>query len=158
LSMDEDFQATYLKKAGDGSKLVLEGAVDAQWGGGIGWPNFTRIMQADGRLIGLAPAQIEKIHAKYNFLKPYTLPAHSYPGQTKAVSSVASYSFMLARPGLDTEIVYKLARALHTGQPQLAKVLAQARETLPENTLKAADKPERIHSGVQRYLREIGLQ
>jgi hypothetical protein len=37
------------------------------------------------------------------------------------------------------------------------KRLAQARETTPQNTAAAAPRPELIHPGVQKYLREIGL-
>jgi TRAP transporter TAXI family solute receptor len=158
LDRDKDFQANYLQRAGLGAPMVLEGQVEAQWGGGIGWPNFTKIMNSGGKLVGLTPDQVAEVNAKYNFLKPYTLPAGSYPGQTTTVYSVASFSFMLARPGLDNDITYKLARALHKGQAKLAERVAQGRETLPENTIKAADKPDRIHSGVQRYLREIDLQ
>ena len=52
-----------------------------------------------------------------------------------------------------------LARLLqaHRGNPALVKRLAQGRETTPQNTKMAAPKPEQIHPGVQRYLKEIGL-
>ena len=46
LDRDRDFDAVYLKRAGDGAPMVLNGEVAALWGGGVGWPNFTKIMQA----------------------------------------------------------------------------------------------------------------
>ena len=85
------------------------------------------------------------------------MPAGSYPGQSEPVGSVGSWSYILARPTLDDDVAYRLAKALHRGHDALAKRLAQGRETTPQNTLAAAPSPEQIHPGVMRYLREIGV-
>jgi len=55
------------------------------------------------------------------------------------------------------DVAYRLARALHQGEGALSARLPQARETTAANTVAAAPRPELIHPGVQRYLREIGL-
>ena len=157
LDRDRDFTAVYLERAGDGPTMVLDGRVAALWGGGIGWPGFTAVMEAGGRFIGLTAAEAERIRAKHNFLKSITVPAGSYPGQVDPVASVGSWSYILARPTLDDDTAHRLARALHHGHGALVERLAQGRETTPQNTLAAAPSPERIHPGVQRYLREIGL-
>ncbi len=157
LDRDKDFDARYLEKAGRGASMVLDGEVAALWGGGIGWPNFTKITQAGGRLVGLTSDQVGKVNARFPFLKPYTLAPGSYPGQTRALASVAAWSFILARPGLPDEVGYRLAKALHRGNPALAAKLDQGRETTPQNTKAAALDPELIHPGVRRYLAEIGL-
>ncbi len=44
LDQDKDFQAVYLEKAGDGPEMVQDGRVAALWGGGVGWPGFTKLM------------------------------------------------------------------------------------------------------------------
>lgn len=155
LDRDEDFEAIYLERAGQGAPLVLEGEVAAQWGGGVGWPNFTKIMEAGGRLVGVSDDQAQKINATYPFLQPMTIPADSYPGQAEPLKTVGSFSFLLARPDLPEELAYRLARAIHKGQPELAKRLTQGRDTLPNNTRNAAGDPNRIHPGVQRYLAEL---
>lgn len=157
LDRDRDFYAVYLKRAGQGAPMVLNGEVAAQWGGGVGWPNFTKIMQAGGRLVGLTDDQIKKINAKYPFLQPLIIPAGSYPGQAEPLRTVGSFSFLLARPNLPEELAYRLAKAIHKGQPKLAERLTQARDTLPNNTWKAAGNPDRIHPGARRYLAELGL-
>ena len=43
LDQNQDFQAIYLDKAGDGPAMVLDGRVAALWGGGVGWPGFTAV-------------------------------------------------------------------------------------------------------------------
>jgi TRAP-type uncharacterized transport system substrate-binding protein len=73
------------------------------------------------------------------------------------VNSVGSWSFILARTDLPDDVAYRLAKALHVGHAALVKRVAQGKETTPQNTRMAAPKPEQIHPGVQKYLREIGL-
>jgi TRAP transporter TAXI family solute receptor len=157
LDRDKDFQPVLLDHAGDGPLMVADGRVAALWGGGIGWPGFTAVTQAGGRLIGFSPDEVRRINAKHNFLKPVTVPAGAYPGQTEPVNSVGSWSFILARASLPDDVAYRLARALDHGHAALAGRLDQARETTPQNTLAAAPRAELIHPGVVRYLREIGV-
>jgi len=157
LDRDRDFQPHYLDKAGDGPLMVADGRVAALWGGGIGWPGFTAVMQAGGRFIGLTSDEVKRVTAKHNFLKPITMPAGAYPGQSEPVNSVGSWSYILARPTLDDDVAYRLARALHRGHGALMKRLDQGRETTPQSTFAAAPSPSLIHPGVQRYLREIGV-
>jgi TRAP transporter TAXI family solute receptor len=157
LDREKDFQPHYLEKAGDGPLMVADGRVAALWGGGIGWPGFTAVMQAGGRFIGLTADEIAKVSAKHNFLKPITVPAGAYPGQKDAVNSVGSWCYILARTDLPDDIAYRLAKALHNGHAALVRRVDQGRETTPQNTVAAAPSPGQIHSGAQRYLREIGV-
>ncbi len=159
LDRDKDFQAVYLDKAGDGPAMVLDGRVAALWGGGIGWPGFATVASsaAGARFIAPDTSESERIRAKHSFLKPLTIAAGSYPGQPSPIASVGSWSFILARPTLPDAVAYQLARALHRGEPALAQRLAQARETTAANTAAAAPRPDLIHPGVTRYLREAGI-
>ncbi|MEM1369586.1 MAG: TAXI family TRAP transporter solute-binding subunit [Cyanobacteria bacterium P01_H01_bin.15] len=158
LDRDRDFDAIYLERAGQGAPLVLNSEVAAQWGGGVGWPNFTKIMEAGGRLVGLSSEQIETINAEYPFLQPLSIPAKSYPGQAEPLQTVGSFSFLLARADLPDELAYRLTKAIYKAQPKLAERLIQARDTLPENTWNAAVDPNRIHPGARRHLTELGFE
>jgi TRAP transporter TAXI family solute receptor len=159
LGLDQlkDFQAIFLDKAGDGPAMVLDGRAAALWGGGVGWPGFAAVAEKGGRFIAPTPEEAAAIRAKHSFPKATTLPAGSYAGQNAPVNSVGSWSFVLARPTLADDVAYALARALDNGHAAFVKRLAQARETTPQNTAAAAPRPELIHPGVQKYLREIGL-
>lgn len=159
LDQDKDFQAVYLDRAGDGPAMVLDGQVAALWGGGTGWPGFTAVARdpAGARFIAPDGDERARILAKHGFLKPLTIAAGTYPGQSEAIASVGSWSFVLARPTLDDGTAYRLVRALHHGEAALGQRLAQARETTAANTAQAAPRPELIHPGVLRYLREIGI-
>jgi len=157
LDVDKDFQAIYLDRAGDGPAMVLDGRAAALWGGGIGWPGFTAVAQRGGRFIAPSREESARIRARHGFLKPISIPAGSYPGIEAPLESVGSFSVVLARPTLADETAYRLARALHRGEAALVTKLDQARETTPANTAAAAPRPELIHPGTLRYLREIGV-
>jgi uncharacterized protein len=159
LDQDKDFRAVYLDRAGDGPAMVLDGRIAALWGGGTGWPGFTAVAStpAGARFIAPDADETARILAKHAFLKPLTIAAGTYPGQSEAIASLGSWSFVLARPSLDDDIAYRLARALHRGEAALSRRLAQARETTAANTAEAAPRRELIHPGVLRYLREAGF-
>jgi TRAP transporter TAXI family solute receptor len=158
LDMNRDFTAVLLDRAGDGPAMVRDGRVAALWGGGTGWPGFTELMSGPGgaRLIAPDASGISRIVAAHPFLKPLTLPAGAYPGQTQPIASVGSWSLILTRPTLPDDVAYRLARALHGSERALAAQLPQARETTAANTL-AAVPADRIHPGVLKYFRDIGL-
>ncbi len=159
LNIDKDFSPIYLQSAGDGPKMVLDGRAAAQWGGGVGWPGFVAISKgpAGARFIAPDADGIERIIAKYPFIKPVTLPAGSYAGQDAPVQALGSWSLVLARPSLPDEAAYKLARALHRGESALGAKLEQAKESTLANTLAAAPRQDLIHPGVLRYMREAGI-
>src|SRR5262249_31068349 len=111
---------------------------------------------AGARFIAPDAEGLRAIEAKHPFLKPMTVPVGSYPGQDRPIQSVGSWSFILAPPTLPDDVAYRVARALHLGEADLAPRLPQARETTAANTVATAP-PGTIHLGVLRYLREIGL-
>ncbi len=159
LDQDRDFKAIYLNAAGDGPAMVNDGSAAALWGGGLGWPGFETVAKSPtgARFIAPTADEIKSILAKYSFLRPLTIPAGSYPGQISPLSSVGSWSFVLARSTLSDDVAYRLARALHRGESTLGARLIQARETTAINTIAAAPQRDLIHPGVLRYFREIGL-
>lgn len=158
LDMNRDFKAVFLDKAGEGPAMVMDGRVAALWGGGTGWPGFAAVARgpAGARFIAPDAEAIRRIQARHPFLETLTIPAASYPGQDAPIVSVGSWSLILIRPEIADDVAYRLARALHRGEAALGQRLAQARETTAANTAAAA-RPELIHPGALRYLREIGL-
>ena len=158
LDIDRDFLPIMLDRAGDGPALLRDGRVVALWGGGRGWPAFVAAMAAPGggRFIAPNRDQIARIRARYPFLQVQTLPSDTFPGQTTAIESVGSWSFILARQTLPDQIVYRFCHALHLGQERFAELLPQARDTTVENTVAALPRRELLHPGARRYLQEHG--
>jgi TRAP transporter TAXI family solute receptor len=157
LDIERDFSAVLLDRAGDGPAMVLDGRVAALWGGGAGWPGFVTLAGQGGRFLAPDEAERGRILAADPRLRPMSLPAGSYPGQTSPIASVGTWSLVLARPGLDEEAGFRVARALHAARADIAARLAQASETTAENTAAAVSDPALIHPGVRRFLRGQGL-
>ena len=147
-----------LEKAADGPPMLDDGRAAALWGAGVGWPAFTAIAKAGGRFVGPDAEEVKRILAKNPSLQAVTLPAKSYPGQDAAIASVGSWSYVFARPGLPEEQAFLLARALHRAEAPFASRLDQAKESTAANIVAASPRPDLIHPGVQRYLREAKLQ
>src|SRR3981081_4450538 len=114
LKQDEDFQSIYLDRAGDGPAMVLDGRVAALWGAGIGWPGFSAMAASPrgARFIAPGASEIARIRTNHTFLKPLTVPAGSYPGQTAPIDALGSWSFVLTRENLPDDVAYRLAEAL----------------------------------------------
>lgn len=159
LDVEKDFDAVLLESVKDGPPLVVHGKAAALWGGGLGWPGFQGVARGPlgARFIGPDEKEIAAILAKHPFLKRLLVPAGSFQGQTDEVPTVGTWSFILARRGLPDDVAYRFARALHRAQPALGQKLPQAVETTPENTLESLPRPELLHPGVARYLKEIGV-
>jgi TRAP transporter TAXI family solute receptor len=154
----KDFKPIYLERAGDGPAMVLDGRAAALWGGGTGWPGFTAVARSDkgARFIAPDASEIARILAKHSFLKPVSQAAGSFPGQDAAIPSVGSWSFVMARPGLDEAVAYRIAKALYA-QEKAGMPPAQLADTTAANTLATAPR-ERLHPGVARYFREAALK
>jgi uncharacterized protein len=146
-----------LEKAADGPPMLESGRAAAVFGAGVGWPAFSALAKSGGRFIAPDADEISRILAKQPGLQQVTLPAGSYAGQTAALQSVGAWSYVLAADKLSDENAYLLARALHRAEAPFAARLEQARETTLANTVAASPRPDLIHPGVQKYLRERGL-
>jgi uncharacterized protein len=159
LDQKADFGAVFLEKAGDGPVMVADGRVEALWGGGTGWPGFAAVAKQPGGARFIVPdaSEVARIQAKHPFLKTLVVPAGTYPGQDAAITSVGSWSFVLTRADLDDAVAFRLARALHRAEADLAKRLPQASETTAANTIAALPRPNLLHPGAARYLRSAGL-
>ncbi|WP_336490469.1 TAXI family TRAP transporter solute-binding subunit [Methylobacterium nigriterrae] len=154
---DRGIRPVILDRAGDGPDLVLDGRAAALWGGGLGWPGFRKLAAAPGgaRFFGPSPQAIETILALSPSLRRMTVPAGAFPSQATAIETVGSWSFIVARPGLDDAAVSRLVRAIDLGRDALARRLPQGHDSDPRN-LVAAIPAKWLHPATASFLREVG--
>ena len=154
---EKDFQPVYLEKSGHGVRKLLEGEVDAWWGGGLGWPGFVKVSESEAGARFIVPGAdgSKQIKGRFGYLKEMTVPAGSYKGIEADLHTLGMWSFILARPGLPDETAKLFAQAVHVAGPVMARKIEQARYTTPANT--AAMAPDGvIHPGAAAYLKEVG--
>jgi len=155
---EKDFQAIYLEKSGHGVKKLLDGEVDAWWGGGFGWPGFKKVAMGPkgARFIVPGADGLKRIRSRYPYLKEMTVPKGSYAGIENDLQTLGMWSFILARPGLENERANQFAQAVHMAGPEMAGKIEQGQYTTPQNT--ATYAPEGlIHPGTQAYLKKVGI-
>lgn len=159
LDLDRDFASTYLDRAADGPAMLLDGRVDALWGGGSAWPGFVAVADsaAGARFIAPDDASLQRVIDKHPFIRRTTLPAGSYRGQDRDIVTLGSWSLVLGRAALPDDVTHRVALALHRGREGLVRRLPLAGESTLAGTLAAATRPELIHAGVRRAMREVGL-
>lgn len=158
LDFEKDFEAIYIERLADGPAMVLDGRASALWGAGYRWPGFVTIASDPRRARFVVPTsdEIDRIIAKHSFMRRLTVPAGLYPGQPDPISTVGSWSFVLARADLPDAIGYRLAAALHrAGSTSLSS--RQLSESTPWNTLAALPTPGALQPGVARYYKEAGI-
>ena len=156
-SLGIKLEPIFLEKAADGPPMLMDKRAEALWGAGVGWPAFTALAKSGARFVAPSADEIKAILAKNPQLQAVTLPAKSYPGQDAPLPSVGSWSYVLSHENLKEDVAYRLARAVHWAEAPLAARLEQARETTMANTLAAAPRPELLHPGVLKYLREAKI-
>ncbi|MCJ2133999.1 TAXI family TRAP transporter solute-binding subunit [Methylobacterium sp. J-026] len=156
---DRDITPILLDDAGDGATQVLDGRATALWGASLGWPGFKTLADAPGgaRFFGPAPEAIPKILALRASMRRLTVPAGSFRGQDAPIATVGSWSFILARPGLDAARVTRLVRAIDRGREALARAYPQGRESDPR-TLASTVPAAWLHPATASYLRDIGVR
>lgn len=158
LDLEKDFEPIYTAKLSDGPPLVIEGRAAALWGAGRRWSGFVAVATSPrgARFVGPDADEIRRIRARHPFLAQFTIPAGLYPGQYDPITTVGSWSFVLARANLDEAIGYRLAAALHKvqGMSQVSRLLV---DTTVQKTLDAIASPDMLQPGVARFCKKAGL-
>ncbi|SDA22312.1 hypothetical protein SAMN02799622_02898 [Methylobacterium sp. UNC378MF] len=149
LDPERDISPILLDRAGDGPTLVREGHADALWGGGLDWPGFHALAGDPGgaRFFGPSEAAIARLAQPGAAMRRLTVPAGSFAGQADAIETVGSWSFVLARPGLDEETAYRVGRTL---------ARTDLTDAQPKN-LVGLVQADRVNAGTARVLREAGV-
>jgi TRAP transporter TAXI family solute receptor len=107
------------------------------------------------QIIGFTPAQTEKILASNPTYSAVELSGGVYRGIDQPVDTIGVWNVMICQASLDTELVYKLAKALFENNDYLRKIHPSAAYTTPENAVKYSPIP--LHPGTIKYLQERGV-
>lgn len=113
---------------------------------------------------------IKKLHDKYPYYTPVTMPAKSYPKQNSPIKTVAIICLWVTRAEVDEQAIYDVTSHLWEKKPQLyraekelasgAEIMAAAHEqgknVKIENAFLGVTVP--LHKGAYRYYKEKGMQ
>lgn len=87
--------------------------------------------------------------------KPYTIPEGIYPGQARAIQTIAQPNILLAREDMNERHVYEILKGIHTYTRFLRTVHPAMNQIDIGASLNGLSFP--LHKGAQRFLKEQGL-
>ena len=109
----------------------------------------------DINIIPFTKEQTEKILASNKTYSSINLAGGIYRGVDKAVPTIGVWNVMICQKSLDTDLVYKLVKALYEHNDYMCKIHPSAAYTTPENAVKYSPIP--LHPGTIKYLKEKGI-
>ncbi|MBW2655751.1 MAG: TAXI family TRAP transporter solute-binding subunit [Deltaproteobacteria bacterium] len=109
----------------------------------------------DINILPFTPEQTKKVLASKTTYAGVELAGGIYRGVDKAVPTIGVWNVMICQKSLDTDLVYKLVKALFENNAYLMKIHPSAAYTTPENTVKYSSIP--LHPGTIKYLKEKGI-
>jgi TRAP transporter TAXI family solute receptor len=108
-----------------------------------------RALRGGAHLLEIDGREVDGLRAYYPLLRRTLLPRGTYPGQDTPLHTVGVDLLLVCRADLDSELVYKMTRALFEEMPQ------RIRRQLDPQRAPATVIP--LHPGAARYYREREL-
>jgi len=119
---------------------------------------LTKLFASNGdkfTLLTVNEEQLAKMDGGRNLWTPYTIPANTYPGQTKDVQTIAQPNFLAVNADVDDEHVYQLTKTMFENLGFL-QAIHPATKAMDVNAA-LAGLPVPLHPGAAKYYEEVGL-
>jgi len=98
----------------------------------------------------------KSVKDKYSFFADATIPGAVYQGVSAETKTIAVQATLVARTGLEENVVYWLTKTLFDKQPQIVTAHAKGKELVRANAL--AGMSISLHPGAKRYYDEVGVK
>lgn len=158
IDINKDYDLVYVGY-GPSADALQNGQVSAM-GTPAGVPTgaVTRAFAAMGdkvQLLNFTDEQAKKADGGLNLWTKYVIPANTYPGQKKDVTTIAQPNFLAVRADLDEEAVYLITKTIYENLPFL-NAIHKATKVMDINKA-LAGLPMPLHPGAAKYYKEVGL-
>ena len=142
----------------ESSNALRDGTIEiGTWSVGPGTSSILDLATThDINIIPFTSEQAKKIlvaNKSYSFVE---LAGGVYRGVDKPVPTIGVWNVIICQKSLDTDLVYKLVKALYEHNDYLCKIHPSAAYTTPENAVKYSPIP--LHPGTIKYLKEKGIK
>ncbi|MCG6318935.1 TAXI family TRAP transporter solute-binding subunit [Vibrio alginolyticus] len=160
LRVDPDkFNLTYMGYGGSGSALQ-NGTIDGMnTPAGVPVGAVTQAFAALGKdisILSFTDEQIKEANGNYNLWTKYEIPANTYPGLDKPITTIAQPNFLAVREDISEEDVYQLTKAIYENLPFLQGIHKATKAMAIEKAI--AGLPVPLHPGAVRYYKEMGIE
>ncbi|MDJ0703910.1 MAG: TAXI family TRAP transporter solute-binding subunit [Leptolyngbyaceae cyanobacterium MO_188.B28] len=159
LDVDKDFRLEYVGYKESSEALQNGRIAGMNTPAGIPVSAVTQAYAAMGSdqlaILEFTTEQVEKINRTYAVWSPYAIPAQTYVGQERGITSIAQPNFLAVRPEISNAVVYKITKNIYENLPFLYDI---HKATLAMNLERAiTGLPVPLHPGAVQYYEEVGL-
>jgi uncharacterized protein len=117
---------------------------------GLGVASLKDLSNAvDITLVSVPKAVVDKIGPPF---VPETIPANTYPGQDKDVSTAAIVNYLVTSSAVSDDLAYQMTKLIFESLPELANAHAAGKDI--KLATAAAGSPVPLHPGAIRYYRD----
>ncbi|EGR0803036.1 TAXI family TRAP transporter solute-binding subunit [Vibrio alginolyticus] len=160
LKVDPDkFNLAYMGYGGSASALQ-NGTIDGMnTPAGVPVGAVTQAFAALGKdisILSFTDEQIKEANGNYNLWTKYEIPANTYPGLDKPITTIAQPNFLAVREDISEEDVYQLTKAIYENLPFLQGIHKATKAMAIEKAI--AGLPVPLHPGAARYYKEKGIE
>ncbi|EKO3857521.1 TAXI family TRAP transporter solute-binding subunit [Vibrio harveyi] len=160
LKVDPDkFNLAYMGYGGSASALQ-NGTIDGMnTPAGVPVGAVTQAFAALGKdisILSFTDYQIKEANGSYNLWTKYEIPANTYPGLDKPITTIAQPNFLAVREDISEEDVYQLTKAIYENLPFLQGIHKATKAMAIEKAI--AGLPVPLHPGAARYYKEMGIE
>jgi len=150
----DDISVRYLSFT-ESSAALRDGAIDAAIIS-VGVP-ASAVLEASTtgavRLLAMEPEKVEELRRRYPYYSASVIPAGVYPGVDEPVPTVAMMNWIVAKEGLDSDVVEMLLNILGPERASLEQVHDMAKQ-IDLATLREAPIP--LHAATEAFLGREG--
>ena len=107
------------------------------------------------RILDYTDEQMVRANDGKSLWTRYVIPANTYPGQTKAVNTIAQPNFLAVHMDLPEADVYEITKAMYENLGFLNAIHKATKAMALDKAI--AGLPAPLHPGSARYYREMGL-
>jgi TRAP transporter TAXI family solute receptor len=159
IDIDRDFDLIHLGYGPSADALQRGEVVGMGTPAGVPTGAVSRIKAAMGNKISIlrfTAAQARKADGGLELWTQYTIPANTYPEQSKPIETIAQPNILAVRADVDAEAVYRITKAIYENLPLLRSMHAAATAMDLKKALIGLPLP--LHPGAARYYEETGLE
>ena len=113
-------------------------------------------MGDDMVLLSFTDEQLAKADGGLELWTRYVIPADTYPGQTKAVNTIAQPNFLGVRGDVDEDAVYLITKTIYENLPFLNAIHGATKAMAIEKAISGLPMP--LHPGALKYYQEAGVK
>ncbi|MEZ9320440.1 TAXI family TRAP transporter solute-binding subunit [Vibrio sp. 10N.286.51.E5] len=155
----EQFKLAFMGYGGSASALQ-NGTIDGMnTPAGVPVGAVTQAFAALGediQILSFTDAQIKQANGDYNIWTKYEIPANTYPGVDKPITTIAQPNFLAVREDISEDDVYQLTKAIYENLPFLQGIHKATKAMALEKGI--AGLPVPLHPGAARYYKEVGIE